>query len=254
MFKRFLIFLLIAVTLMVTSCSSMENSNISVWIIGDSMAAKSNAHAGWGEVLQYYITSDVTVRNTAMGGASASSFPEEVIYDMIFENAVEGDYAVIMLGHNDALHETRNTNPYADSDSEGSFKNLLKYKFIVPLIDIGVTPVLTTCVTVPVYENGKTSEMLYSSHANAIRELYEECKAEGLGVEMIDTCEITRAYYDEIGEDDAMEYHIQDGYYHYSLKGAVYAAGVVAEGLKELDVPGFETILSENEAYELANE
>lgn len=254
MYKRILSYFLIIVV-MFTSCSSAENSDISVWIIGDSMAAKSNAHAGWGEVLQYYVTSDVTVRNTAMGGASASSYPEEVIYDMIFENAVEGDYAVIMLGHNDAIHETRNTNPFEDSETEGSFKNLLKYKFIVPLIDIGVTPVLTTCVTVPVYDyNGKTSEMLYSTHVDAIRELYEECKAEGLEVELIDTCEITRAYYDKIGEASAMEYHIQDGYYHYSLKGAVYAAGVIAEGLKELDVPGFETILSENEAYELANE
>ena len=251
--KRVIIALII-IGIILTACSNTEDRDISVWIIGDSMAAKSNSHSGWGEELQHYITSDVTIRNTAMGGASTSSYPNEIIYEMIFDNAKEGDYAIIMLGHNDAIHETRHTDPYGDSETEGSYKNLLKHKFIIPLLDIGVKPILTTCVTVPVFNGNETSEMLYASHAEAVRELYDECIKEGLEVELIDTLKITADYYEEIGEDEALEYHVMDGYYHYNLKGAVYAAGVIAEGMKELGAVGFEEILEEEEALKLAED
>lgn len=254
--KRVLIFVLVVIIVLFTACTEKEQAThepMAVWIIGDSLAAKSREHSGWGAALQYYIKSDIVVKNAAMGGASASSYLEQSAYEMVMENVNEGDYVIIMLGHNDASHMTGSTDPYMDSDTEGSYKNLLKNQYIIPLLDKGVYPVLATSVACPNFYNGKMQELGYYDHTEAMRALYEECYSQGLEVLLIDTYTITKEHYNQIGEQNALAFHMYDRI-HYNKDGAIYGAGVIAEQLKEQKVPGFEDIRSETEVYEFIEE
>lgn len=211
-----------------------------IWIMGDSIAGynspKKNDSAGWGSYLQLYLQSEVSVKNTAVGGASASSYLENGVYDIVMDNLQKDDIVLIQFGHNDAYNMDIYTDPYADSSTEGSFKNMLKNDFILPILEKGAHPVLATSVVAADFDSsGELYTMIYADHAQAMRDLAKECNEEGTEVYLIDTYAITDEYYREIGKYEAQQLH--SGGTHYNRAGAIYAAGIIAEELNNL---GFE--------------
>lgn len=214
----------------------------SIWIMGDSLAAfsRSNSTEGWGEGLDEYLKSDnVVVRNTAMGGASSSSFVQSSSYKMAMEDLKKGDYVIVQFGINDAWYEDRYTDPFGDSKVPGSFKNVLKNDYVRPILEKGGHVILSTSVmeaAAMFYCEEEQQQVFYTPHVQAVRELVEECKEEGMDVLLLDTYAMTQQLYDEIGMAEAYGLHVEDGV-HYNNYGAFYIAGLIAEELKGLDIP-----------------
>lgn len=212
----------------------------SIWIMGDSLAAENGRLSkgqGWGSMLQKFLKSDVTVRNAAVKGASSSSYAETATYKMAMQDLADGDYVLIQFGHNDAWIEDCRTDPYGDSDTKGSFAYVLKNKYIKPILKKGGHVILVTSVVCPMFESeGKLYPMVYADHAQAMRNLSEECREEGLDVALIDLYSRTEAFYERIGEERALQLHIDD-LIHYSVSGANYAAGIIVEEMKKMGIP-----------------
>lgn len=234
---------------------------VSIWIMGDSLAAENGRLSeaqGWGSMLQKFLKSDVIVRNAAVKGASSSSYVETATYKMAMQDLVDGDYVLIQFGHNDAWYEDRRTDPYGDSDTKGSFAYVLKNDYIEPILKKGGHVILLTSVVSPMFEpNGQLYQMIYANHAQAMRDLSEECREEGLDVALIDTYSITETYYEQIGEEKALQLHVDD-LVHYSAAGANYAAGVIVEEMKKMGIPccqdskTLEEIIQEEDLQELS--
>lgn len=217
-----------------------QNEPLSIWIMGDSLAAengKLSKGQGWGSMLQKFLKSDVTVRNAAVKGASSSSYVETSTYKMAMQDLADGDYVLIQFGHNDAWYEDRKTDPYGDSDTKGSFAYVLKNDYIKPILKKGGHVILITSVVSPMFESeGKLYPMIYADHAQAMRNLSEECRKEGLDVALIDLYSRTEAYYEQIGEERSLQLHIDDRI-HYNVSGANYAAGIIVEEMKKMGIP-----------------
>lgn len=221
-----------------TADEAENNEPISIWIMGDSLAAENRKNRdaeGWGAMLQQYLKSDVIVRNAATGGASSSSYVTGGNYRMVMDGLQKGDYVIIQFGHNDTWYEDRLTDPYGTSSDKGSFKYILLNDYIKPIIKKGAHPILATSVMTCAYdENGNLYEMIYSSHAQAMRELVDECEEEEIEVTLIDTYAITEAVYRKIGEAEAWKFHTDQ--VHYNNYGASYVAGLIAHEMKKAGI------------------
>lgn len=224
------------------SPQTSQNQELSIWILGDSLAAhsRSSNSEGWGEGLQNYLKDEtVVVRNVAMGGASSSSFIQSGSYKMVIEELQKGDYVIIQFGINDAWYKDRSTNPFTSSKIPGSFKNILKEDYIKPILKKGGHVILSTSVMQPAamfYQQQEQEEVFYTPHVQAVRELVDECKKEKLDVLLLDTHAITQTLYHEMGMNEAYGFHVEDGI-HYNNYGAFYVAGLIAEELKKLGLP-----------------
>lgn len=235
-----------------------EKEPTNIWIIGDSLAAEHHddpAAEGWGAMLQKFIKEDddVVVRNGAVGGASASRYIQIGMCDMIMDSLIEGDYVIIQFGHNEVWQEDRQTDPYGSSSEEGSFKNILKNDYIKPIIEKGAHPILATSVMSCSYDgNGQLCPMFYEAHAQAMRELAEECEKEGMDVTLVDTYAITEELYRQLDETEAMKFHVD--LVHYNDYGAAYAAGIIAEEMKKAGIECFQNIYTLEEVVKGSEE
>lgn len=241
-----------------------ESSSISIWILGDSLAARHNnaeySTQGWGDYLQDYLKdSSVVVRNVAASGASSISYTRLDLYSSIFETDLQaGDYVIIQFGINDAGDAGRYTDPYGDSDTRGSFQYVLKHGYIEPVLKKGGHVILSTSVRIVGGVGGFADEedasvwdweTSYFEHVRAMRKLAEECEKQGLDVMLLDTYDLTTELYREIGIKEAVRFH-GDDMVHYSNYGASYVAGLIAEELKKLGVPCCQDIRSIEEVVE----
>lgn len=218
--------------------ANLHESDIkNIWICGDSISASHDVKAedgtqGWGEFLIGYLNTTTKIHNNAVGGASSSSYFYLEQYKNTFDNVEAGDLVIIQFGHNDAPESSKHTDPYQDSDVKNSFKYWLLKKYIIPTIEAGAKPVLATSMANKSFnEDGTIGTFDYADHVTAMRELYEECIAEGLEVYLIDSNKITSDYYNEIGQEAVNALHV--GKNHYNEDGACYAAGVICKELSE---------------------
>ena len=123
--KRILIAML---TLFVLT--SMKTDKVTtIFIIGDSTAAKKDLskgtpERGWGMMLQQYFDQDyVVIDNHAVNGRSSKSFIDEGRWNKVLELIKPGDYVIIQFGHNDEKDQpARHTEPGSTFDY-----NLAKY-------------------------------------------------------------------------------------------------------------------------------
>ena len=102
---------------------------VTIFIIGDSTAAKKDLSTGspergWGMALQqYFDETAVVVDNHAVNGRSSKSFIDEGRWDKVLELMKPGDYVIIQFGHNDEKDQPeRHTDPGSTFDY-----NLAKY-------------------------------------------------------------------------------------------------------------------------------
>lgn len=227
-----------------------------IWVIGDSISSDHNDEdnlkenkvpiTGWGNVLQNYVSSDVKIENKARSGRSAKSYTTEQVYKEVMKKVQAGDYVIIQFGHNDEKKDihTLYSDPSGSSDMEGSYKWYLKNYYIEPNFEKGARTILASSVVRCTFKDGGLGEQTHEAYAKAMKELAKEYQEQGKEVYFIDTFNITKDLYEQIGEEKAKKMHAVIGQdpdseldtTHYGPYGAMYMGGVMAKELKALGI------------------
>lgn len=224
-----------------------------IWVVGDSISSDHNDEdnlreneqpiTGWGNVLQNYLGDKVTIQNKARSGRSSKSYIQEQVYKEVQKGLKAGDYMIVQFGHNDEDDSPKlHTDAEASSDTEQSFKWYLKTYYIEPNIEKGVKTILASNVVRYTYENGKMGDQTHEAYAEAMKELAQEYEKQGDNVYFIDTFEITKNLYEQLGEEKSAKLHAVLGQEpdttmdktHYSPYGAMYVGNIMAKELKNL--------------------
>jgi len=117
------IILAVLALLMLTAATQQKVTTI--FIIGDSTAAKKDLskgspERGWGMALQcYFDEAFLRVDNHAVNGRSSKSFITEGRWQKVLDKLQPGDYVIIQFGHNDEKKNdsTRYTQPGSTFDA-----------------------------------------------------------------------------------------------------------------------------------------
>jgi lysophospholipase L1-like esterase len=216
-----------------------------VYIAGDSTVMSYRAsynlypQQGWGGRLPEYFTTAVTFSNHAIGGRSSNSFVDDGHLATILAAIQPGDYLLIQFGHNDG-----NTSPALFTDPFTTYKTYLAM-YIDGAVLHGATPVLVTPM-------GRRS---YDSNGAFINDFVDRCTAmKQLAIakncKLIDLNTKSIAYYNSIGVNATTNVFlwlaaglypnfptgVQD-HTHFQEYGASQLAGLVAQGIQEINLP-----------------
>ena len=120
--RKYIVLSVIAALALVFS-AAVEDKTTTIFIIGDSTAAKKDLSTGspergWGMALQCYFDSAyIRVDNHAVNGRSSKSFIDEGRWDKVLSAMKPGDYVIIQFGHNDEKPAVeRHTDPGSTFD------------------------------------------------------------------------------------------------------------------------------------------
>ena len=120
--RKYIVLSVIAALVLVFS-AAVEDKTTTIFIIGDSTAAKKDISTGspergWGMALQCYFDSAyIRVDNHAVNGRSSKSFIDEGRWDKVLSAMKPGDYVIIQFGHNDEKPAVeRHTDPGSTFD------------------------------------------------------------------------------------------------------------------------------------------
>ncbi len=178
-----------------------------VYICSDSTAygsATNKPETGWGNHIADYMTDDVIVNNTAMGGKSARDYLADSLFnDNVMTKLKPGDYVLIQFGHNDCTpsRPNRYSNP-------AEFKEWMA-KYVDAVRAFGATPIFVTPPNRGYTENGNmitggkytTPGTTFLNSFQAWTDAQRELAAEK-GVELIEFNYYTIEYYNYIGCDE----------------------------------------------------
>ena len=114
--------ILAALALLILTASNTQKVT-TVFIIGDSTAAKKDLSTGspergWGMALQcFFDEAFIRVDNHAVNGRSSKSFIDEGRWQNVLDRLQPGDYVIIQFGHNDEKPKAdRHTDPGSTFD------------------------------------------------------------------------------------------------------------------------------------------
>ena len=120
--RKYIVLSVIAALVLVFS-AAVEDKTTTIFILGDSTAAKKDLSTGspergWGMALQCYFDSAyIRVDNHAVNGRSSKSFIDEGRWDKVLSAMKPGDYVIIQFGHNDEKPAVeRHTDPGSTFD------------------------------------------------------------------------------------------------------------------------------------------
>ncbi len=231
-------FLIIMLALIVSACSTKEKS-IDVFMVGDSTMANKKTEVypetGWGQVVDQYFDSLVTVHNHAVNGRSTKSFVDEGRWQVVLDSLTKGDFVLIQFGHNDQKHKdsTRYTIPF-----ESYSENLEKY--VLETREKGATPILLTSIVRRKFdENGQLVDT-HGDYPVAMRQV-----AERLNVSLIDLQKLTEDLVQSMGDEPSKELYLwtlptekypkgREDNTHLRVEGAKKIAELAARQLAEL--------------------
>lgn len=218
--------------------------NIRIFLIGDStMADKSligNPERGWGQVFPMFFTDGVEIENHARNGRSTKSFLAEGRWQTVYEKLQPGDYVFIQFGHNDSKKE--DSTRFADART--SYRDNL-IRFIRETRSKQAIPVLLTPVTRRSFD---TKGVLVDKHGEYPIVVREVAASEH--VALIDMHKKSLQLVERLGPEASKNLYmwVQPGLFsaiksgkedntHFTFAGARTMAGLVAEGLREIDSP-----------------
>ncbi|WP_274651365.1 rhamnogalacturonan acetylesterase [Paenibacillus humicola] len=204
-----------------------------VFLAGDStVQTYSREHApqaGWGQFIGRYFTDGVRFDNRAIGGRSSKTFITEGRLDALAETMKPGDWLLVQMGHNDATasRPERYTDPHTD------YKRYLA-EYAAAARARGATPVFVTPVGRLHYEDGSFQND-FAAYCCAMKEVAERENAP-----LIDLMALSLAYYTSVGYAEAESFFmiVVNGTdrTHFTEKGADVIAGLVADGVKGLNI------------------
>ena len=213
-----------------------------IFWIGDSTVQTNKIttypQTGMGQVLSLYLKEEICVKNHAKNGRSTKSFLDEGRFTPVMENMGEGDFLFIEFGHNDEKKE----DPARYTDPDGTFRENLRFfiqsarkKQAVPVL---ITPLERRCFE----EDGSLGAGAHLPYVEAMRQTAEQEQAA-----LVDLYAMSRDALAEAGEAFSRRWYmnLQPREYascpegkldntHLKYEGAVFFAGLIAEGLKRL--------------------
>lgn len=219
-------------------------SGKTIYIAGDSTVQTYNAsyapQQGWGAFLGNYLN-DVNVSNHAIAGRSSKSFYDNGRLDTILNEIKPGDYLFVQFGINDAAYnKAERYAPTCGSvpGTDGSFEFYMA-KYIEGAKAKGATPVLvTTVIGLKSYDNNSRKFVgSYTNYCDAMKKCAAYYK-----IPCIDLNTLMVNHYNSIGYDKAYTYHMistgngSTDQTHFTETGANAVAGLVANGIKGLNV------------------
>lgn len=246
---------LLLLSFFVLSCTqnSTEEEKPTVYLVGDSTVKNGQGDGagglwGWGDFIgQFLDTTKVDVENHALGGTSSRTFQSQGLWEPVKDSLQEGDYVLIQFGHNDSGpvnddFRARGTIKGVGEETEeidnmltGEHEIVHTYgwyirKLIKDAKEKGATPVVMSPIPRNNWKDGEIprNDNSYGGWAKQV--------AEEEGVTFIDLNDKMAAAMEEEGEDQVTgKYFYERDHTHTSAKGAVLAASLVIERLKESD-------------------
>ena len=219
-------------------------SNPAIYIAGDSTVQTYDPYwkpeAGWGQMLPRFFDEQIVIKNHSIGGRSTKSFIDQGRLDDILKVIQPADYFLIQFGHNDATISIPDR--YA---SPADYKEYLR-TYIHGAEQRGATPILVTPVGRRDFnaDTGKFN-VSFPEYVDAMKEVAAE-----ENTKLIDLSTLSRAYYDSIGPEETKSVflHTDPGVYaafpngsadntHFQEYGAIQLARMVAQSIKELNIP-----------------
>ena len=257
--------LLFAISAIVLLTAAVPDKTTTIFVIGDSTAAKKDTtggkqERGWAMKLQDCFDVDyIVVDNHAVNGRSSKSFIDEGRWEKVLEKIKPGDYVIIQFGHNDEKPQPdRHTDPGSTFDY-----NLAKY--IRETREHGGIPVLMNCVVrrnfmVKAPEIADDELLRTSTFKDGVKMiegdslidthgLYKEAPrdvAQRMNCHFIDANKITHDLEQGLGTEASKKLHMwfrpgeepsepkgkQDNT-HYNIHGATVVANLLADALCE---------------------
>jgi lysophospholipase L1-like esterase len=222
-----------------------------IYTIGDSTVKNGRGDGsgglwGWGDPLvQFFDTSRIQVENHALGGTSSRTFRTKGLWQPVLERLQPGDYVLIQFGHNDAGainddFRARGTIKGIGDETEeidnlltGEHEVVHSYgwylrQYIQEAKAKGAIPVVMSPIPRNNWKNGRVprNDQSYG--------LWAEEVALDEGVEFINLNEKMALAMEKLGEAQVTgNLFFQRDHTHTSAKGAVLAASLIVEGLRE---------------------
>lgn len=235
-----------------------------IYVIGDSTVKNGRGDGagglwGWGDpLIQFFDTNRINIENYALGGTSSRTYRTKGLWDEVLRKLQPGDYVLMQFGHNDAgpINDDFRARGTFDGISEKTeeINNLLTgerevvhtygwylRQYIIEAKEKGAIPVVMS----PIPRNEWKDEQVLrndKSYGEWAREVanFEE-------VEFINLNEKMAMAMEAMGEDSVIgNYFFKRDHTHTSAKGAVLAASLIVEGLREAEETYLKDYLLEN--------
>ena len=213
-----------------------------VYIASDSTAQtyrESYApQQGWGCYLGNYFTDDVTVANHSIAGRSSKSFYDNGRLTTILDSIQSGDYMIVDFGINDgASSQPERYAPVCgnvDNPTDGSFEYYMTF-YIKGALDKGATPILMS-PTLSIKNATQPFSAGYRNIDSACKMLANKYKIPyfDLGAAMV-------TEFNKIDYNTVYKYYLGGAtggtdFTHFAEDGANVVAGIVANGIKGLNI------------------
>lgn len=215
-----------------------------VWITGDSTVQTYTSdyapQAGWGQMLERYLSEDVAIENKSIGGRSSKNFISQGRLDEVLRDIRPGDYLFVQFGHNDNSKgvDDRYAAPADYAEYLRTYVEGARQRGAIPII---VTPVSRRDFT-PATGLFNVSFPEYVAAASRL--------ASESDTGLVNLAKSSREYLDSIGPEAALSVflHVPSGVYpsrpsgtaddtHFQEYGAIQMARLVASGVSVLDIP-----------------
>ncbi|TRZ45421.1 rhamnogalacturonan acetylesterase [Robertkochia solimangrovi] len=247
--------LVVVISVFFIQCRNSEEVKLlpTVYTVGDSTVKNGHGDGagglwGWGDFIgQFLDTTKVHVENHALGGTSSRTFIQKGLWNPVRDSLKPGDYVLIQFGHNDdgPINDdfrARGTIKGIGEESEeidnmltGEHEIVHTYgwyirKIIRETLDNGGIPIVMSPIPRNKWENGKVPRN------NESYGLWAKKIAEQEGALFIDLNDKMANRMEAIGEKDIygkLFYH--KDHTHTSAGGAIVAATIIAESVKQSD-------------------
>ncbi|MBU2494212.1 MAG: rhamnogalacturonan acetylesterase [Bacteroidetes bacterium] len=213
-----------------------------IYLTGDSTIAEKltekKPETGWGEKLDLFLNGNIKIDNRARNGRSTRTFINEGRWQDIINNLNQGDYVLIQFGHND--QSKQKLDRYTPPDD---FNNNLK-KFVTETRSRNALPVLITPVVRRRFNDKGVFYDVHGEYPDLVRNVAEE-----FNVPLIDLHKKSKELLINLGEEKSKELFLilEPGKYvnypsglddntHFSEYGAEIVAGLIAQGINELNI------------------